>query len=193
MRSLFFFAALLLLVPLTLADGPGDNVADNVRAVPPVGIELSEADRNELSDGLAELNAKIEQLRKSKDLRVQSLMPDVEIFSRAIRDATGRIEQQEVARMKVPCFTKTTLAKPAKYWPKDTLVRTHSKTATLPGPRKPAWSCEDSSRVSTTRFSPMVSWYPSRTNSAERASIEPTCGYTDAENGPRNRFSFTNE
>ena len=92
MRSLFFFAALLLLVPLTLADGPGDNVADNVRAVPPVGIELNESDRNELDGGLAELNAKIELLRKSKDLRVQSLMPDVEIFSRAIRDAIAHRE-----------------------------------------------------------------------------------------------------
>ncbi|TWU26577.1 hypothetical protein Pla52o_04300 [Novipirellula galeiformis] len=92
MRCTSACLALLLLITSVVADGPRDNVADNVRAVPPVGIELSEADRNELDGGLTELNAKIEQLHQSKELRVQSLIPDVEIFSRAIRDAIAHRE-----------------------------------------------------------------------------------------------------
>lgn len=92
MRNLSACLVLLLLISSALADGPGDNVADNVRAVPPVGIELSDVVRDELDGGLAELNKKIEQLRESNDLKVQSLLPDVEIFSRAIRDAIAHRE-----------------------------------------------------------------------------------------------------
>ncbi|WP_372724641.1 prolyl oligopeptidase family serine peptidase [Novipirellula sp.] len=92
MRNASVCLVLLLLISSALADGPGDNIAENVRAVPPVGIELSAVVRNELDGSLAELNTKIEQLRKSKDRKVQSLLPDVEIFSRAIRDAVGHRE-----------------------------------------------------------------------------------------------------
>ncbi|WP_345683589.1 prolyl oligopeptidase family serine peptidase [Novipirellula caenicola] len=103
MRSTALFLVLLLLISTALADGPGDNVADQVRPVPPVGIELSQPDRNELEDGLAKLNAKIDQLRKSKDTKTQSLIPDVEIFSRAIRDAISHRElfhKNDVAKAK---------------------------------------------------------------------------------------------
>ncbi|EMI22491.1 putative secreted protein [Rhodopirellula maiorica SM1] len=92
MRSTAPFLVLLLLISTALADGPADNVADQVRPVPPLGIELSQADRNELEGGLAQLNKKIEQLRKSKNTKLQSLIPDVEIFSRAIRDAISHRE-----------------------------------------------------------------------------------------------------
>ncbi|MBI1311537.1 prolyl oligopeptidase family serine peptidase [bacterium] len=84
-----FVAALSLAVVVLsapcLADGPQDNQAQNVRPVPPVGLELSGADRMELETGLKELDAAIAELRKKKDARTAELLPDVEIFSRAVR------------------------------------------------------------------------------------------------------------
>ena len=74
----------LLTVP-SFADGPKDNIPDNVRPIPPVGLELSDADRNELESGLAELDAAIAELRTKKDPQTVELLPDVEIFARAIR------------------------------------------------------------------------------------------------------------
>ena len=35
------------------ADGPGDNVPNKVRPVPPPGVEVPKADREELEQGLA--------------------------------------------------------------------------------------------------------------------------------------------
>lgn len=67
------------------ADGPKDNIPDQVRQVPPVGIEVPEADRTELEKGLAELDRLIDMLRKRRDARTPRLLPDVEIFARAVR------------------------------------------------------------------------------------------------------------
>ena len=86
----FVLAALsvLTLAPtVSFADGPADNIPDNVRSVPPLGIEVPEADRKELEEGLKSLDSLIGQIRLSKHAdqnRVESLLPDVEIFSRAI-------------------------------------------------------------------------------------------------------------
>ena len=78
----------LTLVPAVgVADGPKDNIPDNVRSVPPLGIEVPEADRKELEDGLKKLDMLIGQIRLTKHTdqnRVMRLLPDVEIFSRAI-------------------------------------------------------------------------------------------------------------
>lgn len=67
------------------ADGLQDNIPDNVRAVPPVGIEVSAEDRKELEDGLAKLDGIIGSLRERRDTRTPKLLPDVEIFARAVR------------------------------------------------------------------------------------------------------------
>ena len=67
------------------ADGPKDNIPDQVRQVPPVGIEVAEADRAELEGGLKELDQLIASLRKRRDTRTPRLLPDVEIFARAVR------------------------------------------------------------------------------------------------------------
>ncbi len=86
----FVFVALsaLTLVPVAgFADGPADNVADNVRSVPPLGIEVPDADRKELEEGLKSLDSLIGQIRLTKradQRRILSLLPDVEIFSRAV-------------------------------------------------------------------------------------------------------------
>ncbi len=74
------------------ADGLKDNLPAQVRPVPPVGIELSDTDRRDLLSGQKKLYTQIETLKKSKDARIQSLIPDVEIFARAIRDGVAHRE-----------------------------------------------------------------------------------------------------
>lgn len=82
--SSLFFATLL--VNSLWADGLKDNHSKSVRRIPPLGIKLSAADRTELETGLSKLNASLKTLRKKKDKRVQRLLPDVEIFYRAVHD-----------------------------------------------------------------------------------------------------------
>jgi pimeloyl-ACP methyl ester carboxylesterase len=79
---------LLSLAPtLSFADGPRDNIPDNVRPIPPEGIEVSEADRKELDQGLQWVAAKLVKLREVEDEQTRKLIPDVEIFYRAVHDA----------------------------------------------------------------------------------------------------------
>ncbi|MGE3777732.1 MAG: prolyl oligopeptidase family serine peptidase [Pirellulaceae bacterium] len=78
----------VILIPvLAWADGPQDNVPDKVRPVPPPGIEVSAADREELEGLLRELSDRLATLRKSPNRAVVDLLPDVEIFYRAAHDA----------------------------------------------------------------------------------------------------------
>lgn len=77
----------LLLIPaLALADGPKDNLADNVRPIPPIGVEVPEADAQPLIQGLAELRSAIDAAAKAqaKNPRLADLLPDVEIFYKAV-------------------------------------------------------------------------------------------------------------
>lgn len=69
------------------ADGPSDNTIDQVRRIPKLGIEVSEADRNELIDGLASLQKKIDQLRGINSALANDLLPDILIFHRAVDQA----------------------------------------------------------------------------------------------------------
>ena len=69
------------------ADGQGDNHPENVRRIPKLGIEVSAKNRKELRAGLEELNQQIEALGRKKNPRVQSLLPDVIIFARAVDEA----------------------------------------------------------------------------------------------------------
>lgn len=84
--SVAAFAILVFASTASFADGPADNIAANVRSVPPLGIEVPESDRKELEDGLQSLDALIGEIRLTKDAdkaRRLELLPDVEIFSRA--------------------------------------------------------------------------------------------------------------
>ncbi|HUQ70479.1 MAG TPA: hypothetical protein VM165_13190, partial [Planctomycetaceae bacterium] len=63
------------------ADGPADNAVENVRRVPKLGVEVSDADRQELEAGLKELGERIAKLGQP------SLLPDVLIFHRAVDQA----------------------------------------------------------------------------------------------------------
>jgi dienelactone hydrolase len=84
--------AVLTLLCLTIAvraDGPGDNVADSVRPVPPKGSEIPAADRESLTKELDLLGKEIQALKKSLELNpaLLELLPDVEIYHKAVRYA----------------------------------------------------------------------------------------------------------
>jgi dienelactone hydrolase len=69
------------------ADGPADNVADRVRPVPPEGVEVPAAERQQLGAGLAELQKAIDGLAGRKDARTRDLLPDVRVYYKAVHDA----------------------------------------------------------------------------------------------------------
>jgi dienelactone hydrolase len=88
MRSLLAVSlSCLASVAVAMADGPSDNKAENVRRVPKLGIEVSSDDRKALEAGLTELRGAIEQIQAKKDPKVASLLPDVQIFHKAVHDA----------------------------------------------------------------------------------------------------------
>ncbi|MBA4189180.1 MAG: hypothetical protein C0467_14375 [Planctomycetaceae bacterium] len=91
--ALPLFAALVGLagLPGSRADGPGDNLPDNVRPVPPKGTELSDATKEELRKGLAELQGLI------KDIGKHDLLPDVQIYEKAVRYALDHNEVYDPA------------------------------------------------------------------------------------------------
>src|SRR5437763_9203025 len=55
--SLLLLAAAVLAADPAAADGPKDNIPDDVRPIPPKGAEVPEAALKELRAGLAELRA----------------------------------------------------------------------------------------------------------------------------------------
>lgn len=83
LTQLFLFPVLAC---AALADGPKDNLADNVRPIPPAGIEVPEADAAGLKEGLAKLRAAIDAAAKAqgKNPRLALLLPDVEIHHKAV-------------------------------------------------------------------------------------------------------------
>ncbi|MHB1558241.1 MAG: hypothetical protein ACYC61_12335, partial [Isosphaeraceae bacterium] len=85
---------LLFAAGLARADGPRDNQPDRVRPVPPKGIELTLADRESLQDGVDELGHRIKALRQSLHGRpaLLRLLPDVEIYHKAVHDALAHDE-----------------------------------------------------------------------------------------------------
>ncbi len=69
-----------------LADGPSDNLAENVRRIPPPGIKIADSDRTGLTEAAARLGRDIESLRdelKNKPALLE-LFPDVQIFHKAV-------------------------------------------------------------------------------------------------------------
>jgi hypothetical protein len=65
--------------PRASADGPNDNVPDNVRPIPPKGAELPPAVRDEIKAGLTELQQSI------KEIGPHELLPDVLVYEKAVR------------------------------------------------------------------------------------------------------------
>ncbi|MCA8997401.1 MAG: prolyl oligopeptidase family serine peptidase [Planctomycetaceae bacterium] len=86
-RARYLLIALLFGLP-ALADGPQDNLVDNVRQIPPPGIELSAEDREQLETRLQQLSTELKQLTESKTPRPPAdLLDDIEIFERAVSQA----------------------------------------------------------------------------------------------------------
>ncbi len=83
---------LLLTSATTLADGPKDNDSNHVRRIPRPGISVTPSDRRELEAGLQELDKLIKQIKDRHDARSKELLPDVEIFHRAVRTALDHDE-----------------------------------------------------------------------------------------------------
>jgi dienelactone hydrolase len=81
------FVCLLLVAANSWADGPRDNHPESIRPIPPAGVEVPEADAQQLRHGLNELGQAIKRLAGRKDAAIAELLPDVEIFERAVRDA----------------------------------------------------------------------------------------------------------
>ena len=83
------------------ADGPSDNVSDKVRPIPPEGMELPPEKRSAIEMELAKLNTLVAEFSESKDKDIQELLPDVEIFYRAVRlalDEDGFFEPADFDR-----------------------------------------------------------------------------------------------
>ncbi|MDF1824542.1 MAG: prolyl oligopeptidase family serine peptidase [Verrucomicrobiales bacterium] len=88
-RPIFTTLLLLCLSTALKGDGPSDNTPDQVRQVPPPGIELTAGQRKELEAKLSTLEQRISALRSNPDLSdaVLAYLPDVEICYKAVSDA----------------------------------------------------------------------------------------------------------
>jgi dienelactone hydrolase len=69
------------------ADGPQDNLPDSVRRIPKAGIEVPRETRAELEQGLNTLGAAINRLARKRESKVNELLPDIEVFWKAVHDA----------------------------------------------------------------------------------------------------------
>lgn len=83
------FLAVLFVAASVWADGPADNIPDKVRAVPGPGIKLPDDQRTNLQAQVEKLGQEIEQLRSELNKRpsLLALLPDVQIFHKAVHDA----------------------------------------------------------------------------------------------------------
>jgi hypothetical protein len=84
--TILAFAAIASLLG---ADGPADNIVEKVRRIPPPGIKLSAADRDELAAGVAKLGEDIAGLRVALKAKpaLLDVLPDVQIYYNAVRYA----------------------------------------------------------------------------------------------------------
>lgn len=102
--------AFLLCATSAFADGPKDNLADNVRPVPPPGIEITAPDAAALKQGLAELRAAIDAAAKAqaKNAKLADLLPDVEIFYKSVDWALkyGEFFKGAEAKQALECLTE---------------------------------------------------------------------------------------
>ena len=88
MRRLLVLQAILLIMASSASgDGPADNVVENVRRIPKQGVEVPADERRQLEAGLARLQKAIQQLAARGDDRTRQLLPDVQIYFKAVHDA----------------------------------------------------------------------------------------------------------
>ena len=82
-------AFFLMSVSCVLADGPGDNIPEKVRRIPPPGVEVPAAVRAELQAGVEKLGQAVLSLRETLKSRLAllELLPDIVIYCNAVRYA----------------------------------------------------------------------------------------------------------
>ncbi len=126
------------------ADGPKDNIPENVRPVPRVGIEVSPDDQAELQAGLKTLQAQIKSLQSRRDARTPKLLPDVEIYYRAVHDALAYREffsPREVGKAKALLVTgqqrAKSLAEGKAPWTEETGLVVRGYRSKLDGTAQP--------------------------------------------------------
>lgn len=88
----------------TRADGPADNLPDNVRPIPPKGSPVSSEDAAELRKGLNELAQELAALKS------HPLLPDVEIYHTAVRYGLDHNELYVVTDPKTMKVTRNDIA-----------------------------------------------------------------------------------
>jgi pimeloyl-ACP methyl ester carboxylesterase len=76
-------------LPRSFADGPKDNLPDNVRPIPPKGIAVPDTDLKELQAGLVNLKKELDALPAALAGKpaLAELIPDVEVYHKAVRYA----------------------------------------------------------------------------------------------------------
>jgi hypothetical protein len=80
--------AFVVLIPFHAhADGPADNIPANVRRVPKLGIDVPAERKAKLEAGLRQLDEKLSALKSKKDAKTTDLLPDVEVYFKAVHDA----------------------------------------------------------------------------------------------------------
>lgn len=95
-------SCLVIVVSSVFGDGPKDNVAVEVRPIPPLGIEVPAEERAALEKGLAELKALMLAAEKAqaKHPRLADLMPDLEVYWKAVDWALRYREVHKPAELK---------------------------------------------------------------------------------------------
>ena len=89
MRRVLSVPLLAAVAAFAWADGPKDNVAENVRPIPPKGVAVPAADKAKLTSALAEFTADMAKLpaELAGKPAMLELIPDVEIYHKAVRYA----------------------------------------------------------------------------------------------------------
>lgn len=87
MRPLAISFLLGWLASSAWADGPKDNIPLNVRPIPKPGIDVPADRAKTLEMGLAALAEKLNGLKAGRDPKTRDLVPDVEIYWKAVHDA----------------------------------------------------------------------------------------------------------
>jgi hypothetical protein len=82
---------MLSLNPPALADGPGDNLPENVRRIPKLGIKVPAEKEARLRAELAKLKDRLAELDRAAALD-DSIVPDAKVYYKAVHDA---LEHQE--------------------------------------------------------------------------------------------------
>ena len=162
-----------LALGMARADGPKDNIPDNVRRIPPPGIMLSPKDRQMLANGVDVLGKQINSLRTFLQKK-QSLLD----FAARRRN----LPQRRPLRASTDEFFKPAEIDVSREAAasKDMSARRSSATARRPGRPRPAWWCAATSRRSTARCSRTAWSCPPSYQPGPPSSIGSTSGSTAA-------------